>query len=88
FDVDVAAYIDQRWQEHLTSTNLYINRHTLAVSMPTRGNAVTLGEAARASLDAGRSLPLALIDALKTKFKRGQELGFSNRADLELALRR
>ncbi len=88
FDNPVARYIDDQWERVLTGDNLFENRHYFAVAMPTRGAAVTLGEATREALDAGKKLPVAIVDAIKRRIRSTQAIGFKSREELDLAIRR
>lgn len=88
FANDVAQYIDEVWAQSLSVNPLFENAHYFAVSMQTKGEGLSLGEMTREGLDAGMSLPRAVISAVRGKLGQSGSVGFRNRTELDLALRR
>jgi len=88
FDNEISGYVDEVWGSTLSSESLYQNAHYLVVSMATKGAAMSLGELTRDAMDGGKSLPAALAHAVKSRLRRGENIGFRNRDDVELLLRR
>ena len=88
FENEVCDYIDSVWEKSLEQQALFENTHYFAVSMQTRGGALSLGESVSEAMASGKNLPRAIVSALKGRIKGSSTIGFRNREELDLALRR
>lgn len=89
FDNPVAGGIDKVWGGQFGDGNLFQNRHHLVISMPAAGGALSVGEATRANMDAGMKPVRALAESLRNRYIGGQQrFGFTNRDELDVALKR
>lgn len=88
FDNPVADYIDRVWGETFDTAPVYANKVFFAASMPTRGSALSLGEAVGEYVGGGDKLPRAIFKALKSRISQSQSFGFRNREELDRACSR
>lgn len=88
FDNGVADYIDRVWSETFERAPVYANKVFFAASMPTAGSALSLGESVGEYIGSGDKLPVAIAKALKGRLKKGQNIGFRNRQELDRACQR
>ena len=89
FDNTVADYIDDLWGQTFSGDRpLFVNQHYLSASMPTRGNALSLGELVGQGLSSGKKMPAAVVGALRARMRQKSAIGFRTRAELDTMCRR
>jgi type IV secretory pathway VirB4 component len=86
---DVPDGIDRVWGEQFANAGLFQNYHHIAIAMPVIGGALSVGEMTRNNIDSGMKPPVALFEAIKSKYVGNQKrLGFTTRNDLDVMLTR
>lgn len=83
FDNEVAGYIDELWGATFAESPLYENRCFIAVAMPTRGAALSLGEAVGQGISSGRGMLSSVADALKARVRGSKLTGFRTKEELD-----